>query len=157
MDKINFPDIHLLLPHTGSMMLLDCVISADQDSLCAEVMIKPESLFYSKDDGGVGAWIGVEYMAQTIAAYAGYHALIHHQPVRIGFLVGTRRYECIKPFFANGDILQISVRNIFQADNGLASFECIINHKKNDAYNQIASATINAFLPDDINQFLEDV
>lgn len=156
MDKIHFPDIHLLLPHAGAMMLLDRVIAADQDSLCAEVMIKPESLFYSKDDDGVGAWIGVEYMAQTIAAYAGYQALIHHQPVRIGFLVGTRRYECSKPFFANSDILQISVRNIFQADNGLGSFECMINHKKNDDYSQIASATINAFLPDDIKKFLDD-
>jgi len=155
MNKSNYPDMRLLVPHTDSMMLLDRVISADQDSLCAEVIIKPESLFYSKNDEGVGAWVGVEYMAQTIAAYAGYHALTHQKPAKIGFLVGTRRYECTKAFFANGDRLQITARSIFQADNGLASFECTINNKIIDEYNQIASATINAFLPDNINEFLK--
>ncbi len=160
MNNINFPDIRSLVPHSGTMMLLDRVVSADENSLSAEVMIRSDSLFYSKDDNGVGTWVGVEYMAQTIAAYAGYNALKYKQAVKIGFLVGTRRYECSKAFFANGDCLHITARNIFQADNGLGSFECsiyhVINPEKNEGQNQIASAVINAFLPDDVNKFLEE-
>ena len=40
------------------------------------------------------AWVGLEYMAQAIGAYAGYTARLRGEPVRIGYLLGTRRYEC---------------------------------------------------------------
>ncbi len=102
------PDIRSLVPQTGAMVLLDSVIAADQESLCAAVTIRPENLFYK--DKGVGAWVGIEYMAQTIAAYAGYLALQHGEPIKVGFLIGARRYECAQAFFALGSHLQIQAR-----------------------------------------------
>src|ERR1051325_2359742 len=69
-NNMDFPDIRSLLPHTGRMVLLDRVIAADADNLCAEVTIRRDSVFF--DGSGVGAWVGIEYMAQTIGAYAGY-------------------------------------------------------------------------------------
>ena len=89
------PDIRSLVPHAGSMVLLDRVISVEENSLCAEVGIRSDSLFCNAD--GVGAWVGIEYMAQAIGAYAGYRARLRGEPVKIGFLLGTRRYESRAP------------------------------------------------------------
>src|SRR5574341_117665 len=102
---MNIPDIRSLLPHSGPMVLLDRVIAADEESLCAEVRIRQNSLFCNA--GGVGAWVGLEYMAQAIGAYAGYAAKLRGDPIRIGFLLGTRRYQCSQPQFAVGSLLKV--------------------------------------------------
>ena len=140
---MNIPDIRSLLPHSGSMVLLDRVIAADEESVCAEVRIRENSLFFSA--GGVGAWVGMEYMAQAIGAYAGYNAKLRGDPIRIGFLLGTRRYQCSQPLFALGSLLKIYARRIFQSENGLASFDCHID----DENGQLASATVTVFQPAD--------
>jgi predicted hotdog family 3-hydroxylacyl-ACP dehydratase len=121
---MNMPDIRSLVPHAGPMVLLDRVTAADEESLVAEVTIRSDSLFCTT--AGVGAWIGLEYMAQTIGAYAGYLAYQRGEKVKIGFLLGTRHYECSRPYFTVGTRLQIHVRRVFQSDNGMGSFECRI-------------------------------
>ena len=88
---MGMPDIRSLVPHAGAMLLLDRVVSADADNLLAEVRIRSDSLFCNGD--GVGVWVGIEYMAQAIAAWAGYIARSRGEPVKLGFLLGTRRYE----------------------------------------------------------------
>ena len=55
---MSMPDIRQLLPHSGLMVLLDRVVVADDESMCAEVRVRSDSLFCA--DGGVGAWIGLE-------------------------------------------------------------------------------------------------
>lgn len=146
-----FPEIATLVPHAKPMLLLDRVLAADEESLCAEVIIREDSLFFSHEAGGVGAWVGVEYMAQAVAAYAGYKALQEKGQVKIGFLLGTRRYECHGSVFTAGSVLRVYVRCLLQADNGLGSFECTIEE---GAQTRLASATINAFQPDDLTTFL---
>ncbi|HEY7217979.1 MAG TPA: hotdog family protein [Candidatus Binatia bacterium] len=138
---MEMPDIRSLVPHSGAMVLLDRVISADEDNLCAEVTIRPGSLFYS--DGGVGAWVGLEYMAQAIGAYAGYRARLRGEPIKIGFLLGTRRYESRRPFFPNGAVLQIRIKRALESENGLASFDCHIAGDNGE----IASASVTVFQP----------
>jgi len=140
---MNIPDLRSLVPHAGPMVLLDRVISADDESLCAEVSIRPDSLFCTAE--GVGAWIGLEYMAQAIGAYAGYVAQLRGEGIRIGFLLGTRRYECIRPFFAVGTRLRVHVKRLFQSDNGMGSFECRID----DGAAQLASVTLIVYQPAD--------
>ena len=140
---MNIPDLRSLVPHAGPMVLLDRVISADDESLCAEVSIRPDSLFCTAE--GVGAWIGLEYMAQAIGAYAGYVAQLRGEGIRIGFLLGTRRYECSRPFFAVGTRLRVHVKRLFQSDNGMGSFECRID----DGAAQLASVTLTVYQPAD--------
>lgn len=155
MKNIKMPDITLLLPHAEPMLLLDRVISVGEDnSLTTEVVIRHDSLFC--EELGVGSWVGIEYMAQTMGAYAGFQALKQGEPVKIGFLVGTRRYECSKPYFAIGTTLQITARCILESPNGLSAFECAISDS-NEKNEIIATATINAFLPENVNKFLEEV
>ena len=78
----NYP-IDELVPHSGTMSLLDKVVEYGEDWLTAEVTISPETLFLTND--AVPAWVGVEYMAQTIAAFAGILAKTHQQDVKLGF------------------------------------------------------------------------
>jgi predicted hotdog family 3-hydroxylacyl-ACP dehydratase len=145
---MSIPDIRLLLPHSGPMVLLDRVIRADEESLCAEVRIRPDSLFCAQ--GGVGAWIGLEYMAQAIGAYAGYTGLLRGEPVKIGFLLGTRRYECSRPLFTVGSLLKVCVKRVVQIDNGLASFDCRID----DDHGSLANANVTVFQPADASAAL---
>lgn len=142
-------DIRSLIPHAGPMVLLDRVISVDEDSLCAEVSIRSSTLFCGPD--GVGAWVGIEYMAQAIAAWAGYTAQLRGEPVKLGFLLGTRRYESSRPIFVLGSVLRVHVQRLFQNENGLGSFECFIDNEEG----RIASATVTVFQPPNVDDFLQ--
>jgi predicted hotdog family 3-hydroxylacyl-ACP dehydratase len=146
---MEMPDIRSLIPHAGPMVLLDRVISVDEDSLCAEVSIRSNTLFCGPD--GVGAWVGIEYMAQAIAAWAGYTAQLRGEPVKLGFLLGTRRYESSRPIFVLGSVLRVHVQRLFQNENGLGSFECFIDNEEG----RVASATVTVFQPPNVDDFLQ--
>jgi predicted hotdog family 3-hydroxylacyl-ACP dehydratase len=131
------------------MVLLDRVIEVNEESLCAEVRIRPDSLFCSAS--GVGAWVGLEYMAQTIAAFAGYRAYLRGEDVKPGFLLGARRYECTLPMFSLGSLLEVHVRRVFESENGLGSFECHIEHGQEE----VATAMLTVFQPADAADFVK--
>lgn len=147
------PPITELVPHQGPMCLLDRVIAAEGERLSAEVVVPAQGLF-SHDDG-VGAWVGIEYMAQAVAAWAGWQARAQGHAPRIGLLLGTRRYRCSVPRFAAGQRLQVDIERGYQADNGLGQFECRIHA---DGV-ELASALLTVFGPEDPSAFLngEDV
>jgi predicted hotdog family 3-hydroxylacyl-ACP dehydratase len=148
---MSYPDIRALVPHEGAMLLLDRVLEAGPESLCAEVAIRPDSLFC--DGAGVGSWVGVEYMAQAIAAYAGHTAWLRGEPVKVGLLLGARRYQCSRPLFEVGSVLRVHVERALQGENGLGAFECRIEDAVSGA--GAAVATITVFQPDDVDIFLQ--
>ena len=145
------PDIRSLIPHSDPMVLLDRVLTIEAESLCAEVVITPASRFYA--DGAVAAWIGIEYMAQAIAAFAGVEALQSGNDVKLGFLLGTRRYDSQCASFACGSILHIFVHRVLQHQNGLGAFECRIIDAGTAA--ELVTATVTVFQPDDAQEFLK--
>lgn len=106
------------------------------------------------DAQGLPAWVGIELMAQTIAAFGGCRARRANQPVKIGFLVGSRRYSASAAYFPIGACLQVAVQELISGDQGLSVFECQLQGL--DAHSQItASANINVFQPADPEQFLQ--
>ena len=116
---MNMPEIQTLVPHSGQMVMLDRALSADTDNLCAEVRIHAGSML--ADETGVGAWVGIEYMAQAIAAHAGWLALERGAAVKVGFLLGSRKYEAKVARFVPGSVLRVHVHRVLQAENGRAS------------------------------------
>ena len=143
---MNQPDPHLvpiveLLPHAPPMVLLDRVLACDGERLVAEVTIRPDSEFCV--DGQVGVWVGIEYMAQAVAAWSGWQARLRGEPVKVGFLLGTRRYDGHIAAFAVGDCLQIHVEREFQADNGLARFRAEVRRDEQ----LYAAASISVYEP----------
>jgi predicted hotdog family 3-hydroxylacyl-ACP dehydratase len=145
---MTLPNVRDVVPHSGRMMLLDRLVAADGESLTAEVTIRADALFARTE--GVGAWVGVEYMAQTIAAYAGARALLRAEKAKIGFLVGTRQYSCNVPYFPLGATLRIVVRCDAHGDDHLGSFVCCIT---GDGIR--ADAAVTVFQPDDAGLLID--
>ena len=144
-----YPPVAELLPHSGAMVLLDAVLAADDDDLCAEVRIRADSMFC--DGAAVGSWVGIEYMAQAIAAHAGWLARRRGDPVKVGFLLGSRKYEAAVPAFAVGSVLHVHAHRALQGDNGLGAFECRIEQQGAT----VATATVTVYQPDNVNEFLK--
>lgn len=131
------------------MSLLSRILNHGDGWLRAEVEITPESIF--AEERGVPAWIGLEYMAQTIAAYAGLQERLVGKPPKIGFLLGTRNYTTSVDYFAPGQVLTITAEVEMVGANGLNVFDCEIRGK-----NVQAQAVVNVFQPDDAEKFLAE-
>jgi len=112
------------VPHRGAMSLLDSVERRDELSIVARVRVPAEGLFVAAD--GVPAWVGIEYMAQAVAAWSGARAQAGGGSPRIGYLLGSRRYEATVAAFAIGAELQVFAQCELMGDNGLAMFDCRI-------------------------------
>ena len=138
-----------LVPHAGVMSLLSRVVDYGDDWLRAEVDIGPDSTF--ADENGVPAWIGLEYMAQTIAAYAGLQERRQGKAPKIGFLLGTRKYSTTADYFAPGETLSVTAREEVVGDSGLNVFKCELRGAQVSA-----DAVINVFQPDDAEVFLAE-
>lgn len=155
MNNVEMPDVRELVPHSGAMVLLDRVVSADHDNLCAEVRIHAGSMLGSQR--GVGAWVGIEYMAQAIAAHAGWQGRQLGEPARVGFLLGSRKYQASVSYFVPGSVLRVHVHRVLQGENGLGAFDCRIDLVgAPDEALALATATVTVFQPHNVNQFLED-
>ncbi len=76
---------------------------------------------------------------------------LRREPVKIGFLLGSRRYECSRPVFAIGSVLRVHVARQLLADNGLGSYVCRIEDDDGVA----ATATVSVFLPENVEKFLD--
>ena len=132
-------DIKELVPHSGKMLLLEHVIDYDRQSLTAEIIVRQDGLF---DQGQtVPAWLGIEYMAQTIAAFTGVTDRLAGRPIRSGFLLGTRRYEVDRSAFDVGEQLIVAVTELMR-DQALAVFDCQLSGN-----NVTASAKLNVYQP----------
>jgi predicted hotdog family 3-hydroxylacyl-ACP dehydratase len=132
-----------LVPHSGNMILIDELIAADTHSATAKLTVRNEGLF-GNNPQQVPAWVGIEYMAQTIAAWAGYLARLQNEKVRIGFLLGTRKYTSNVSHFTVGDTLSIHIQKNFGEESGLGSFNCVINGE-----NILIESSLNVFQPND--------
>ncbi|WP_417550886.1 hypothetical protein [Methylophaga sp.] len=138
-----------LVPHTGTMSLLSRVTAYSDQWLEAEVDIHSASIFV--EEQGVPAWIGVEYLAQAIAAYAGLQQRQQSKTPKLGFLLGTRRYQCNIDWFETGQTLSIRVECEMQAENGLHVFRGQLKGEK-----VVATANLNVYQPEDASQFIKD-
>ena len=76
-----------LVPHSGRMSLLTSITDHDEDSLSAQVVITQDSMF--ADSQGVPSWVGLEYMAQAIGAFAGLQERLKGESPKLGFFIGN--------------------------------------------------------------------
>jgi predicted hotdog family 3-hydroxylacyl-ACP dehydratase len=140
MNKL--PDVATLLPHEAPMILLDKLIDVAELTVHCQVTIKPACLFFDKQINGIPAWVGIEFMAQTVAAWSGYHAWIKGESSPIGFLLGSRRYNSECDVYQQGEVLDIYAEQLMESE-GMAAFKCRIEC----AGKEVASSQLNAFVP----------
>ncbi len=89
--RMSQPDILQLIPHQLPMALLDELIDHGPGHVRARMRVTNGKPFVDAA-GRFPAWAGIELMRQAIAAFGGLESRACGQPVRIGFLLGTRRY-----------------------------------------------------------------
>jgi predicted hotdog family 3-hydroxylacyl-ACP dehydratase len=148
---VPYPAIEELLPHREPMLLLDRITFADEHELRAQAHVDPRA-WYADADGNMPAWIGIELMAQAIAAFVGIEHRRHGRPVKIGFLLGTRKFTCETPVYARTAVLEITARLAYREPSGLGAFDCYISVDGSPA----AQATIKVYEPDDPERFMHD-
>ena len=139
-----------LLPHAGDMILIDRIVTFDDEQIRTVATVKPGGLF-NLDDGALPAWVGIELMAQSVAAFAGCHARQRGDAVELGFLLGTRKFECNVEHFPVGTELAIHGVRSLEDDNGMGVFECHIH-----APGIHATARLNVFRPPHAAQYLNE-
>ncbi|MDQ1763754.1 hotdog family protein [Achromobacter aegrifaciens] len=139
-----------LLPHAGDMILIDEVCSHDADSLTARAVVRPGP--YSLPDGSLPPWLGMELMAQAVGAWAGCQARQAGEPVKLGFLLGTRRYESHADALPAGARLTIHARRGLIDASGMSVFECELR----DDARLLAEATLNVYQPKDPAAFIQE-
>jgi len=137
--------IEAVLPHARPMIMLDDIVGYDEDCLTARVRIRPGIPFY-RPGRGVAAHIGLEWMAQTCAAFAGAKARDAGTQVRVGLLLGTRNFTAALAWFVNGDCLVVRATQMYK-DDQIGSFECVIC--RSDDAKPIAEAQLTVYLPKD--------
>lgn len=143
-----------VLPHSAPMILIDSIDEYSELECTCSLTIKTTSMFYSAHDLGIPSYIGAEYMAQAIAAFAGANALDKNSTVNIGFLLGSRKYETTQSHFKLHDRIKIKIEQIFAEDSGLYVFDCKII---DSSENVLALANINVFQPENAEEFLKDI
>jgi predicted hotdog family 3-hydroxylacyl-ACP dehydratase len=147
---MSYPAIQELLPQRGDMLLLDRVLEAGDEYILTEVTVRGDCLFA---DAGreVPAWVGIEYMAQTVAAFSGYQRLLGGRAVDLGFLLGTRYYRSVVTAFPCGALLRVRAEMEIEGLNGLSVFACRI-----ESGELLAQAKLSVFLPSDSRAYLKE-
>lgn len=131
-----------LVRHRGQMLLIDRLVDASASHAVGEVTIASSSSFF-RAGRGVPAYVGLEYMAQTVAAFDGARRVESGEPPAIGFLLGTRRYVSKVKYFLADTLLSVHVNIVF-SEGGMASFDCVIN-----AFGEeLVTASLNVYRPE---------
>ncbi len=139
---LEIPAIEKLLPHDKPMILVDRAIEIGDTSIHCQVDIDKHLLFFNSETQSVPAYVGIEFMAQSIAAWSGYQALTKGEEPPIGFLLGSRRYVTECEQFTQGQTLDIYAEQVME-DNGMAVFTAYIEHQGN----KLAQCQLNVYVP----------
>ncbi|WP_343656059.1 hotdog family protein [Paraburkholderia caribensis] len=145
-----FPPIDTILPHRGTMLLVDGVSACGDEALTAYATVRGDA-WYADEDGAMPAWIGIELMAQGVAAHVALLAMRAGGRARPGVLLGTRSYRAHVSAFARDARLTIDVQEVLRSDAGHSAYECTIDHDGT----RYADAVIKVYQPGDFHTFIE--
>lgn len=143
--------LQTLLPHRPPMILLSGVIGYRDGAFGCQVEIGPTSRFRTHS-GQVPSWVGMEYMAQTIAAEAGFRQHCSNQPAKLGLLLGCRRCRMQVGAFVDGQSLEIWSTTEVQ-DTEVGNYSCSIRDKATGQ--ELMTASLTVFQPLDVDNFVE--
>ncbi|WP_409522556.1 hotdog family protein [Nitrincola sp. MINF-07-Sa-05] len=145
-------DIEAVLPHAHPMILLSEFVEAGESHAHCRVTVAPDSPFFDPATESVPSYVGVEYMAQTIAAFAGANALASGEEVKIGFLLGCRKYQPEVTRFYQGSVLEVRAEKLMMDESGLSVFACRIDQDDK----LLVEARLNVFQPEDHQAWLAE-
>ncbi|MEZ0601505.1 hotdog family protein [Paraburkholderia sp. IW21] len=150
LEELVLHPIEAIIPHRGTMLLIDAVSTFSEDTLSARATVHADA-WYADADGAMPAWIGIELMAQAIAAHVALRAMRGGGKTRHGVLLGSRSYKALQPSFAAGAQLLIHATELLRGEEGHGAYECTIHH--GDVC--CAEAVIKVFQPPNFQSFIE--
>ncbi|GIU43973.1 thioester dehydrase [Shewanella sairae] len=145
-------DVAEFIPHRQPMILISQLLEHNHDSLLTQTNISATSPYFDSRLNGVPNYVGIEYMAQSIAALAGVEARLRDDIIRVGFLLGSRKLKMHINQFDLGQSYQTKVTRLYQEESGLAVFDCQILHNQK----VVAEANVNVFQPQDTQAYIAD-
>ncbi|OSI18921.1 thioester dehydrase [Neisseria dentiae] len=147
-----------LLPHSGRMVLLDSITDYGEQHLTATATVGPDHILLQNNR--LPCFLGMEIMAQGIGALTGCHARNAGRPVRLGFLLGTRKLDLFADSIPVHTRLLVKVRESVMDATGFGVFDCSLywtdapeNEKHTlPADGLLAQASLNVYSPHQNNQ-----
>ena len=144
----DYPPLEALVPHRGRLLLVEGVLAHAPDETTCAIHIAPDAITVRRD-GTVSRWAALEYLAQSVAVHAGLAAWSLGGPVKLGFLIGSKRmdFHQAPPV---GRPLAATVRRVWgQASLGL--FERALRDRATDAV--LVEGELTVALADSMDQF----
>jgi predicted hotdog family 3-hydroxylacyl-ACP dehydratase len=142
--------VHEVLPHRGTMLLIDTIERCTEAAIEVRATARRDA-WYADGDGAMPAWIGIELMAQAIAAHVGLLAMHAGGRARPGVLLGTSGYKAHRSAFDAGADLRIGARELLRGDEGHGAYECTIHIGDRCC----AEAVVKVYQPNDFQSFIE--
>ena len=142
---IDYP-IEDLIKHRRGMLLVDRLVSYNLSEVVVEVVLKEDASFLNEDY--VPAWVGIEYAAQAVAAWAGLQAIQDDKETKIGLLLSCRKYKSTRPRFMLGEVLNVHAREEF-SDGQMGAYSCSIY---DEAGNEVVTVSLSAFMPENVEE-----
>jgi predicted hotdog family 3-hydroxylacyl-ACP dehydratase len=96
-------------------------------------------------DGGVGAHVAIEWMAQAVAAHAGLERRARGEAPRIGLLLGSKRVRLARPAYNRGERFRVVAVRSWGGEQGAVSFDCRVESL--DGALRLAEARLSCFMP----------
>lgn len=137
----NFPPVTELLPHAPPMIVVDDLSNAGDEWVESTTCVRPEHPLFDTYEDGLPGWALIELMAQTIALHAGFLGRQNAQEPRIGYLLGTRRFELQRTVCQAGERIRIHAKREFHDPEGVSAYQCTAF--ENDDI--IATAKLNVY------------
>lgn len=135
------------IPHRAPMLLLDELVEV-KDNGCVATLTIREDLPFMQDEG-LPSWVGIEIMAQTISMYGGIQERTKGNTPKLGFLLGSKKFDMGQDFFAVGEQLRIEITLQFLNRHQIGMFDCAIVTDQGRT-----TACILVSQPDDIESVL---
>ncbi len=136
-------NVEPLLPHSGEMVLLDKITAFGEDFLHAETWIRENNLLVRNHV--FSTFSCIELMAQAIGAWSGCMCVLANEDIRLGFLLGTRKFELYTQEIPFSTLLKIEVTMSMQDVTGFSVFDCLVKDKQTG--NILAKGALNVYSP----------
>ena len=128
------------------MVFLSEVLVHTTEFTHCSAQLKGDLIHWSTGES-IPSWIGVELMAQCVAAHGGLISRSSGTPPRIGLFLGSRRIEFTETELRVGQTLTVKAHRVWGKTVGMVSFDCGIEDAESGA--PIAEARLNCFVPED--------
>lgn len=133
-----------LIPHEPPMRFVGVLTKVSDSGAETTSQIPDDHIMV--DNKAVPIYASIEYMAQSIAAWSGYHDQQQGLKPGVGFLLGTRKLSFTQTTLPINTDLVVRIERELEAENGLSCFngQLFIDGV------EIASARLNVFKPKNI-------